>query len=113
VSVVGEGQGVEAGGGARVDLDGEPVEDAGARFRSAEPGVEEGGVPFVVEVVIGQRVTAVHEQAARVSGQQISRVLGGDREGSRRVVQPVGVAEHRVGGRHLVRSDVDGRAGSG
>jgi hypothetical protein len=113
VAVVGEGEEVEARGGAGIDVDVEPVENAGAALGGAGAGVEDVGVPVVVGVVVGDEVADVEQGAVRIGGEEVAGVLGGDSEVGGGVVEPVSEADHGVRLGDIASCDVDEGVGAG
>ena len=107
MAVVVEGEEVDTQGGARIDVDADPGEDAGAAFGSTSSGVHDGGVPVVVEIVVWERIAGVGEEAVSVGGQQVVWVLRSDGEGGGGIRELVGEAGHGVSGRDVGRGDVD------
>ena len=113
MAVVREGQRIQPGRGAGIDLNSETVQHARSAFRACGAGVQQVGVPVVVEIVVRKRLAEIEERASGVCGEHKVRVLSEDIERGGGVVELVHVPGHRVSSGYLPGDDIDQDHGTG
>jgi hypothetical protein len=103
----GEIQQVQARRCARCDLHCEPIEHARAAFGSADPNVGNPGVPFIVEIIVGDRIACINQYTVFVGREHERAIVAGDGQRVSRVTEPVGETMHRVGCGDFGSSHID------